>query len=246
MKQSKIAEAMRPISFECGYTQHPNGSVLVSFGHTKVLCTVMVEEGVPNFLQGRGKGWLTAEYSMLPGATLIRKKRRTISGENDGRTVEIQRFIGRALRASIDLEALGDYTLLVDCDVLQADGGTRTAAISGAYLALKLAIDDMLEKGLIKDNPLVRNIAAVSVGKINGQMILDLCFAEDSRADVDLNIVMDDQGNYIEVQGTGEETVYSRKDLERMLDLAETGIRQILEEQERSFEENRRSYEKHW
>lgn len=246
MKQPKNPEALRPIAFECGYTEHPNGSVLVSFGQTKVLCTVMVEEGVPNFLQGSSKGWLTAEYSMLPGATIIRKKRRTISGENDGRTVEIQRFIGRSLRACIDLEALGEYTLLVDCDVLQADGGTRTAAISGAYLALKLAIDDMLEKGLIKDNPLVRNIAAVSVGKINGELILDLCFAEDSRADVDLNVVMDDQGNYIELQGTGEETVYSRDDLDRMLDLAETGIRQILEEQERSFEKNRRSYEKHW
>lgn len=246
MIKQKQAGQMRPIKFECGYTKHPNGSVLVSFGETKVLCTVMVEEGVPNFLQGSHKGWLTAEYSMLPGATLIRKKRRTISGENDGRTVEIQRFIGRSLRSSIDLEALGNYTLLVDCDVLQADGGTRTAAISGAFLALKLAIDDMLDKALIKDNPLVRNIAAVSVGKLAGQFVLDLCFLEDSRAEVDFNVVMDDQGNYIEIQGTGEETVYSREDLGHMLDLAETGIRQILLEQERSFEDNRRSYEKHW
>lgn len=242
----KLAHEMRPIHFECGYTSHPNGSVLVSFGQTKVLCTVMVEEGVPNFLQGGNKGWLTAEYSMLPGATLVRKRRRTISGENDGRTVEIQRFIGRSLRSCIDLEALGAYTLLVDCDVLQADGGTRTAAISGAYLALKLAIDDMLDKAMIKDNPLLRNIAAVSVGKIGRDFVLDLCFHEDSRADVDLNVVMDDQGNIIEIQGTGEEAIFTREDLNQMLDMAEKGIQEILLEQERSFEENRRSYEKHW
>ena len=246
MKKRKMADEMRPIRFECGYTKHPNGSVLVSFGETKVLCTVMVQEGVPNFLQGSSKGWLTAEYSMLPGATIIRKKRRTISGENDGRTVERQRFIGRSLRSCIDLEALGEYTLMVDCDVLQADGGTRTAAISGAYLALKLAIDDMLNKALIKDNPLVRNIAAVSVGKLDGEFRLDLCFLEDSRAEVDLNVVMDDQGNFIEIQGTGEETVYSREDLNKMLDMAESGIHRIIQEQEKSFEENRRSYEKHW
>lgn len=246
MKPAKAAHEMRPIAFECGYTKHPNGSVLVSFGETKVLCTVMAEPGVPNFLQGANKGWLTAEYSMLPGATIIRKKRRTISGENDGRTVEIQRFIGRSLRSSIDLEALGEYTLMVDCDVLQADGGTRTAAVSGAYLALKLAIDDLLDQGMIRSNPLVRNIAAVSVGKINGNMTLDLCFAEDSRAQVDLNVVMDDAGNYIEIQGTGEETVFSRHELAQMLDLAEQGIREILEKQEQSFEKNRRSYTKHW
>lgn len=246
MKKLKAAEEMRPIKFECGYTDHPNGSVLVSFGQTRVLCTVMAEAGVPNFLQDRGQGWLTAEYSMLPGSTLIRKKRRTISGENDGRTVEIQRFIGRSLRSCIDLEVLGDYTLLVDCDVLQADGGTRTAAISGAYLALKLAIDDLLDKGMIRSNPLTRSIAAVSVGMIDRELTLDLCFQEDSRAEVDLNVVMDDSGNYIEVQGTGEKAVYTRDELNRMLDLAEQGIRQILAEQERCFEENRRSYSKHW
>ena len=200
MKKKKNSHELRPISFQCGYTDHPNGSVLVSFGQTRVLCTVMAEAGVPNFLQGRDQGWLTAEYSMLPGSTLIRKKRRTISGENDGRTVEIQRFIGRSLRSCIDLEALGEYTLLVDCDVLQADGGTRTAAISGASLALKLAIDDLLDKGMIRSNPLVRNIAAVSVGMIDDNMTLDLCFHEDSRAQVDLNVVMDDQGSYIEIQ----------------------------------------------
>lgn len=236
----------RPIRFECGYTKHANGSVLASFGDTKVLCTVMCEEGVPNFVQGKDQGWLTAEYSMLPGSTIIRKKRRTISGENDGRTVEIQRFIGRCLRNCIDLKLLGEYTLYVDCDVLQADGGTRTAAISGAYLALRLAIDDLLDKGFLHVNPLVRHIAAVSVGKVDGELVLDLCFQEDSRAEVDLNVVMDHEGHFIEVQGNGEKRVFSRAELDQMLDVAGKGIKGILEIMEEQFEANRRSYAECW
>lgn len=236
---------MREIEFLCGFTNHAHGSVLARFGATKVLCTVFAEEGVPNFRSG-DEGWLTAEYSMLPGATFTRKKRRTISGELDGRTIEIQRLIGRSLRSALDFEELGPITLYVDCDVLQADGGTRAAAISGAYLALRLAIDDLMQKGYLRSNPLQRKLAAVSVGIVDNKKILDLTFAQDSRAEVDLNVVMDDEGKLIEVQGTGEKASYSREELDGMLDLAAQGIEEIIRKQDKAYEDYRRSQPQLW
>ncbi|HZK10348.1 MAG TPA: ribonuclease PH [Clostridia bacterium] len=226
---------MRRIEFICGYTKHAHGSVLAVFGQTKVLCTVYAVEGVPKF-RPNGEGWLTAEYSMLPGSTFTRKQRRTISGEIDGRTIEIQRLIGRSLRLALDFSLLGPMTLYVDCDVLQADGGTRTAAISGAYLALRLAMDDLMQKGYLHSNPLQRKLAAVSVGIVDAQVITDLSFQQDSRAEVDLNVVMDEQGNFIEVQGTAERSTYSRAQLHTMLDLAAEGIEEIIRKQDQSYE----------
>lgn len=237
---------MREIQFECGFTKHANGSVLASFGETKVLCTVYAEEGVPNFRLKSEEGWLTAEYSMLPGATFTRKKRRTISGELDGRTVEIQRFIGRCLRSAVDFSELGPMTLYVDCDVLQADGGTRTTAISGAYLALRLAIDDLMQKGYLKNNPIQRKLAAVSVGKVNNRLIADLSYEQDSRAQVDFNVVMDGEGHFIEVQGTGEKDTYTRDELDAMLTLATEQIEEILVKQEEAYEHYRRSEPQLW
>ncbi len=237
---------MREINFQCGFTKHAHGSVLASFGETKVLCTVYAEEGVPNFRLKSEEGWLTAEYSMLPGATFTRKKRRTISGELDGRTIEIQRFIGRSLRSALDFAQLGPMTLYVDCDVLQADGGTRTTAISGAYLALRLAVDDLMQKGYLKNNPIQRKIAAISVGKVSNELIADLSYQQDSRAQVDLNVVMDGEGNYIEVQGTGEKDSYSREELDAMLDLAAAEIQIILEKQEEAYEDYRGSQSQLW
>ncbi|NLY73505.1 MAG: ribonuclease PH [Tissierellia bacterium] len=236
---------MREIEFICGYTEHASGSVLASFGGTKVICTVFAEEGVPNFRSG-DEGWLTAEYSMLPGSTFTRKKRRTISGELDGRTVEIQRLIGRSLRSAINLSEIGPRTLYVDCDVIQADGGTRTVAISGAYLALRLAIDDLMQKGYLWNNPLEKSVAAVSVGMVDDKVVVDLSFQQDSRAQVDFNVVMDDQGNYVEVQGTGEKISYSRDQLDEMLDRAKEGIEEILRKQEQAYEDYRSSQPQPW
>ncbi len=236
---------MRKIEFVCGFTRHAHGSVLAIFGETKVLCTVFAEEGSPNFCPTE-EGWLTAEYSMLPGSTFTRKKRRTISGEIDGRTVEIQRLIARSLRSALDFSELGPMTLQVDCDVLQADGGTRTAAISGAYVALRLAIDDLMQKGYLRSNPLQKKLAAVSVGIVDGKKVLDLSFQQDSRAEVDLNVVMDDEGEFIEVQGTGERSSYSRKQLEDMLDMAKEGIKEIIRKQDEAYEDYRRSQPQLW
>ena len=237
---------MREIQFECGFTKHANGSVLASFGETKVLCTVYAEEGVPHFRLKSEEGWLTAEYSMLPGATFTRKKRRTISGELDGRTIEIQRFIGRCLRSAVDFSQLGPIMLYVDCDVLQADGGTRTTAISGAYLALRLAIDDLMQKGYLKNNPIQRKLAAVSVGKVNDRLVADLSYEQDSRAQVDFNVVMDGEGQFIEVQGTGERDTYTREELDAMLTLATEQIEEILKKQEEAYEDYRRSEPQLW
>ncbi len=236
---------MREIDFICGFTAHAQGSVLACFGGTKVLCTVFAEEGVPNF-RPEDEGWLTAEYSMLPGSTFTRKKRRTISGELDGRTVEIQRLIGRSLRSAIDFSELGPMTLYVDCDVLQADGGTRTAAISGAYLALRLAVDDLMAKGYLRSNPLIRKLAAVSVGIVDGQTLLDLSFQQDSRAQVDLNVIMDDSGEYIEIQGTGERASYSKKELDEMLSLASQGVEEIIRKQDEAYEKYSSSQPQPW
>ncbi len=237
---------LREIQFIPGFTQNPNGSVLASFGNTIVLCTVMVEDGVPNFISGMGRGWLSAEYSMLPGSTFSRKQRSTISGRLDSRSTEIQRLIGRSLRMALDFDLLGERTIYVDCDVLQADGGTRTTAISGAFLALKIAMEDLLEKGIIYSNPIVRNVAAVSVGKFEKKYLLDLDFSKDSNAKVDMNIIMDDKKNLIEIQGTAEKQVFSISEMNEMVELAWGGIEQIIKEQEKVFDEYCSSNRKCW
>lgn len=236
---------MRDIEFICGFTQNPEGSVLVRFGKTIVLCTVKAEEGVPNFVEDDA-GWLTAEYSMLPGSTYVRKKRRTAAGELDGRTVEISRLIGRSLRSCVDLRKLGRMTLYIDCDVLQADGGTRTAAISGASLALRLAVDKLLNNGFLVDDPYTGLVGAVSVGRVDGRMVCDLSYEQDVRAEIDFNVIMNQQGEFIEIQGTGEKGTFSEDELTRMIDAARKGIEQIFQKQEDSLEAYRRSYTQSW
>jgi ribonuclease PH len=219
-------EELRPISFATGFTALPYGSVLAKFGKTHVLCTVSVEPSVPKFLADKQQGWLTAEYRMLPGATLPRQPREW--QKLSGRTQEIQRLIGRSLRAALDLTMIPDLTLMVDADVLQADGGTRTTAITGGYVALQMAVTKMLAEGLISRSPIIKAVAAVSVGLIGGVPYLDLDYSEDQIAEVDLNVVMDGDGQLIEVQGTGEAGTFSRQQLNAMLDLAETGIKQLF------------------
>ncbi|SDN57620.1 ribonuclease PH [Alkalicoccus daliensis] len=219
----------REIEIVPHYIKHPEGSVLISFGDTKVICSASVEDRVPPFLRGKGQGWITAEYAMLPRATSQRNIRESSKGKVAGRTMEIQRLIGRALRSVVDLEKLGEKTIWVDCDVIQADGGTRTAAITGAFTAVGLAVEEMLKKEKIKENPLTGFLAAVSVGMTNeGKAILDLDYQEDSTADVDMNVVMKSGGRLVEVQGTGEEATFSRAELNQMLDMAETGINELF------------------
>jgi len=226
-KDGRSPQELRIISFESGFTALPLGSVLAKFGNTHVLCTVSVEESVPKFLADQQQGWLTAEYRMLPGATLPRQPREW--QKLSGRTQEIQRLIGRSLRAALDLSVIPNFTLMVDADVLQADGGTRTTAITAGYVALRLAVQKMLEQGLIQQSPIVKAIAAVSVGLIDGIPHLDLDYSEDKLAGVDFNVVMDSDGQLVEVQGTGEAGTFSRAQLNSMLDLAEMGIKQILQ-----------------
>ncbi len=218
------ADELRPVTFERGFTKHSLGSVLVSFGDTRVLCTASVEERVPAFLRGKGQGWVTAEYGMLPGSTHTRSGREAARGKQGGRTIEIQRLIGRSLRAVVDLSGLGEVTVTLDCDVLQADGGTRTAAISGAYIALVDALTRLEQAGKLKAVPVVGQLAAVSVGIYKGIPVLDLDYAEDSQAETDMNVVMNDNGGFIEVQGTAEGHAFRRNELNRLLDLAESGI----------------------
>jgi ribonuclease PH len=221
---------MRPISFQRGYTKHSAGSVLASFGETRVLCTASVTDGVPSFLQGKGKGWLTAEYSMLPSSTHDRKGRDR-QGKVDGRSVEIQRLIGRALRGVVDLKQMTERTIWIDCDVLQADGGTRTTAISGAWVALHDALSWMDKRRILRGWPLKTQLAAVSVGKLEGQVLCDLCYDEDSRAEVDMNLVMTGAGEFVEVQGSAETAPFDRSSLEAMLEVGEAAIRRIFEAQ---------------
>ncbi len=216
---------LRPVRIETGALAYAEGSALISTGDTRVLCAVSVEEGVPRFLRGRGQGWLTAEYAMLPRSTLTRTPRSASSG---GRAREIQRLIGRSLRAVVDLRALGERTLTVDCDVLQADGGTRTAAITGAYVALRQALDGMAARGELSGSPLRAALAATSVGVVDGEVLLDLCYEEDSTAEVDVNIVMTDAGDFVEVQGTAEGAPFSRATLDAMLALGKRGIDSLL------------------
>jgi ribonuclease PH len=223
----RASDVLRGLCFERGYTRHAEGSVLVAMGDTRVLCTASVEQGVPGFLKGRGQGWLTAEYGMLPRATNTRGEREAARGKQSGRTQEIQRLIGRSLRAVVDLGALGERTLKIDCDVLQADGGTRCAAICGAWLAVADACAWMQAQGWIAATPLRDSIAAVSVGVYRGQPVLDLDYAEDSDCDTDMNVVMTGQGGIVEVQGTAEGAPFSRATLDTLIDLAAAGIREI-------------------
>ena len=223
---------LRDIRIQRHFTRHAEGSVLVCAGHTQVLCTASVEERTPPWLRGKGQGWVTAEYGMLPRATGTRNAREAARGKQGGRTLEIQRLIGRSLRAVVDLEALGERSITLDCDVLQADGGTRTAAITGAYVALVDAINGLFDSGQIKKNPIHGHVAAVSVGIVGQQPVLDLDYAEDSSADTDLNVVMNEAGGLIEVQGTAEGHAFQRGELDAMLDLAQEGIAQLIEAQE--------------
>ena len=233
----RAADDMRTIELVRDYTMHAAGSVLVSFGNTRVLCTASVEERVPPFLRGAGQGWVTAEYGMLPGATHTRGSREAARGKQSGRTLEIQRLIGRSLRAVVDLEALGERTVTLDCDVIQADGGTRTASISGAFVALSLAAQRLLAKKSIKTNPIHGQVAAVSVGVYKGMPVLDLDYAEDSQAETDMNVVMNESGGFIELQGTAEGHAFRDDELQAMLALARKGIGEIVEAQERALEQ---------
>jgi ribonuclease PH len=225
----RLPDQLRPVRLTRGFTCHAEGSVLVEFGATRVLCTASVEESVPGFLRGKGQGWVTAEYGMLPRATHTRSAREAAKGKQSGRTQEIQRLIGRSLRAVVDLAALGERQIVVDCDVLQADGGTRTAAITGACVAVHDALVGLVAAGKLARNPMREFVAAVSVGIHQGLPVLDLDYAEDSDCDTDMNVVMTEGGGLIEVQGTAEGTPFSRAELDALLDLAELGGRQLFE-----------------
>jgi len=233
----RTADQLRDITIQRNFTMHAEGSVLITFGNTQVLCTASVEDRVPPFLKGKNQGWVTAEYSMLPRSTHTRSQREAAKGKQGGRTLEIQRLIGRALRAAIDVQALGEHTITLDCDVLQADGGTRTASISGAYVALSDAIKTMLQNKLIKKNPLLGNVAAISVGIYNGEPVLDLDYAEDSSAETDMNVIMNEAGGFIEVQGTAEGHAFRREELDAMLNLAKSGIDEIIAKQNAALAE---------
>jgi ribonuclease PH len=221
-------DELRSISIERNFTEHAEGSVLISCGGTKVLCTASVEERIPHFLRGKGQGWITAEYGMLPRSTGSRMMREAAKGKQSGRTQEIQRLIGRSLRAAVDLKKLGEISVTIDCDVIQADGGTRTAAITGAYVALADAVTYMMNKGLVKENPITRQMASVSVGIYKGTPVLDLDYPEDSNAETDMNVIMDANGDFIEVQGTAEGAPFTRDEMNSMLDLADKGIRELM------------------
>jgi ribonuclease PH len=224
-------DQLRPVVIQRGFTRHAEGSVLVCFGETRVLCTASVENRVPGFLRGKGEGWVTAEYGMLPRATNERTNREAASGKQGGRTLEIQRLIGRSLRACVDRRALGERTVTLDCDVIQADGGTRTAAITGAYVALCDAIAVLKKRGDVKSEPILGAIAAVSVGVYRGMPVLDLDYAEDSGCDTDMNVVMNDGGGFIEVQGTAEGHAFRREEMDAMLSLASKGVAELIAHQ---------------
>ena len=235
----RAADQLREVKITRNFTCHAEGSVLVEFGQTKVICTVSVESGVPRFLRGQNQGWLTAEYGMLPRATGERTRREATSGKQGGRTLEIQRLIGRSLRAAVDLAALGEYTLTVDCDVIQADGGTRTASITGAMVAVEDALKAMQERGQLKADkplPIKQRGAAVSVGVYQGEPVLDLDYLEDSSADTDLNVVMTDAGGFIEVQGTAEGAPFNVQEFNAMLALAEKGMQELFALQRAALE----------
>ena len=231
-RDGRQLEELRPVEFTRDFTEFAAGSVLVSMGRTRVLCTASIEEDVPRFLRGTGKGWVTAEYSLLPGSSAERVSREAVRGKQSGRTQEIQRLIGRSLRAVCDLGRLGERQVVVDCDVLQADGGTRTAAISGAYVALHDALERLVKTGAISSQPLREACAAVSVGVVDAVCMLDLDYSEDSRAEVDMNVVMTAAGRFVEIQGTAEQMAFSRSELDELLRLGEWGIGQLLAAQQ--------------
>ena len=228
-------DQLRPVTITRDYTCHAEGSVLVEFGNTKVLCTASVEAGVPRFMKGKGEGWITAEYSMLPRATHTRNQREASKGKQGGRTLEIQRLIGRSLRAMVDLKKLGENTITIDCDVIQADGGTRTAAITGGAVALVDALTWMLNQKMIKNDPLIGLIAAISVGIVKGEAMLDLEYTEDSACDTDMNVVINQLGGIIEIQGTAEGAAFSRKEVDALMDLAEKGVKELVQAQQKAL-----------
>jgi ribonuclease PH len=234
---------LRPVTITRRFTSSPHGSVLIEMGRTRVLCTAMVEDGVPPFLRNSGSGWVTAEYSMLPGSTARRKPRESTLGKIEGRTHEIRRIIGRSMRGAVDLAAFPDRTIWIDCDVLEADGGTRTASITGAYVALADALGWMKQRGIFTALPLRCMVAAVSAGIVGGRPVLDLCYQEDSEAEVDMNVVMTDGGEFVEVQGTAERQPFAEAELRRMLALARTGMRQLFALQAKALRWRRRPWE---
>jgi ribonuclease PH len=225
-------DQLRPVKITRSYIKPAEGSVLIEVGDTKVICTATIEEKVPPFQKGSGKGWVTAEYSMLPRATHTRTPRESAKGKIGGRTHEIQRLVGRALRSVVDLNKLGERTIWVDCDVIQADGGTRTASITGAFVALVDALQRLVDKGQLAKLPITDYLAATSVGKIKGKLMLDLCYTEDSQAEVDMNVVMTKAGKFVEVQGTAEDAPFTREEMDGLLSLAEKGIRELIQTQE--------------
>jgi len=226
-ENNRTKEELRPVKITKNYIMHPDGSVLIEVGNTKVICTAVIEDKVPPFLKGTGKGWISAEYSMIPGSTKTRKTRDINKLKIDGRTQEIQRLIGRSLRSVVDLESIGERTVWIDCDVIQADGGTRTASITGSFVAMAEAIYKLYKNNEIENMPVKSFVSAVSVGMINGEAIVDLNYEEDSSADVDMNIVMTDKGEFIEVQGTGEEATFTHNDLMSLISLATKGCREL-------------------
>ncbi len=229
-------DQLRDIQITRRYTKHAEGSVLIEFGDTQVLCTASIEDGVPRFLKGSGQGWVTAEYGMLPRSTGSRMDREAVRGKQSGRTQEIQRLIGRSLRAVVNRNLLGEHTIKIDCDVIQADGGTRTASITGACVALVDALSHLQEKGLVKTSPLKQLVASVSVGICQGQAVVDLDYAEDSSAETDMNIVMTEHGGFIEIQGTGEDGDFSSEQLSQMIALAGQGIKELIQAQRQSLD----------
>jgi ribonuclease PH len=235
----RATDEMRTVKFSRHYTMHAEGSVLVEFGNTKVLCNATIEDRVPGFLKGKGEGWITAEYGMLPRSTNSRMRREASQGRQGGRTLEIQRLIGRSLRAVVDRRALGERTVTIDCDVIQADGGTRTASITGGYIALADALNMRLADGSLNRNPLHGAVASVSVGIFDGVPVLDLDYPEDSNAETDMNVVMNNAGHFVEVQGTAEGHAFRREELDSLLDLATHGINQLLTMQEQALTEQK-------
>ena len=232
---NRAANALRPVHITRSYTAYAEGSVLIEFGGTKVLCTASVEEKVPGHKKGSGEGWVTAEYGMLPRATHTRSDREAARGKQSGRTQEIQRLIGRSLRAVFDLKKLGERTIYLDCDVIQADGGTRTAAITGAFVAAQDAVNKLIADGKLKDSPILDHVAAISVGIVQGTPLLDLEYTEDSACDTDMNVVMTGAGNFIEVQGTAEGAAFTRAEMDELFVLAETGIKELVTLQRQSL-----------
>lgn len=235
---SRDSDDLREVSLEPEYIIYPEGSVLISTGRTKVLCNASVEESQPSHLYDTGQGWVTAEYSMLPRSAPHRQIREVVHGQRGGRTHEIQRMIGRALRAVVDLDGLGQRTIWVDCDVLQADGGTRTASVTGGFIAMAQAVRHLNRGDRIRENVVKEHLAAVSVGKVDGEILLDLNYEEDNRADVDMNVAMTESGDFVEIQATGEEATYSRNELDTMTERAEKGINELIEMQKSALREN--------